>query len=106
MKRIYLCYERNNIVFIANIDELEINKMRTKKLLGAHKTSIRVSVDIVDSDNIALVTQDVHRMYRVPDADFRIHLDPCISTDMDWKGILPTSRDMNVIIYFEDNPNG
>lgn len=104
MSNVFLCYERNNVVFIATVHKWEIAKMRTKKLLGAHKTCIRVNVDILSIDNIALVTQDIHRMYRVPDSNFRIHLDPCISSDMDWAGILPTDRYMNVVIFFEDNP--
>lgn len=104
MSNVFLCYERNNIVFIATLHKSDINKLRTKRLLGANKASMRVNVDILSSDNIALVTQDIHRMYRVPYSNFRIHLDPCISSAIDWEGILPTDRYMNVVIFFEDNP--
>lgn len=104
MSNVFLCYERNNVVFIANLHKTDIDKLRTKKLLGANTASMYVNVDILSSDNIALVTQNIHRMYRVPDSNFRIHLDPCISSDMDWAGILPTDRYMRVMIFFEDNP--
>ncbi|QHJ80766.1 MAG: hypothetical protein [Bacteriophage sp.] len=104
MSNVFLCYEKNNVIFIATLHKSDIDKLRTNKLLGANTASMRVNVDILSKDTIALVTQDIHRMYRVPDSNFRIHLDPCISSDMNWESILPTDRYMNVVIFFEDNP--
>ena len=53
----------------------------------------------METDRIALFGGDLHRMYNIPDAGFRIHLNVPVADVMDY--ICPTSEDLHVLIYFE-----
>lgn len=101
---LYLCFEKDNLIFIAQVPLTEVVKMRTKRLLGAHKTTLTLDVDIIQRSNIALVQKNIFRMYNIPDASMRIHANVPIDIT-DWV-ITPTSRKLEVIIYFEDSING
>lgn len=101
---LYFSYEKDNLIFIVQLPLTEVVKMRTKRLLGAHKTALSLDVDIIHRDDIALVQKNVFRIYNIPDASMRIHANVPVDTS-DWS-ITPTSRRLDVIIYFEDSING
>lgn len=94
-----LCYQLGKYTFIAMLDPRDIDELRTRRLLGAHNWSTKLPLIIMETDRIALFGGDLHRIYNIPDAGFRIHLNVPVADVMDY--ICPTSEDLNVFIYFE-----
>lgn len=97
---VHLCYEAGKYTFILSLTQKQINAIKTKKILGAHKTGGEYELLIMETKNIALCPHDLHRMYNVPGSDFRIHLNVPISPDvMYWA--TPTTDSLHILIYFE-----
>lgn len=94
-----LCYQAYKYTFVATLTPDDIKEIRTRRLLGAHNWSTKLPLLIMETDRIALFGGDLHRMYNIPDAGFRIHLNVPVADVMDY--ICPTSEDLNVFIYFE-----
>lgn len=99
-KPINLCYEAGKYTFILTLTSSHIKTLKTKKLLGAHKSGGEYEVLILETKNIALYPYDLHRMYNIPDSDFRVHINVPISPDvMYWA--TPTTDTLHLLIYFE-----
>ena len=94
-----LCYQLGKYTFIAMLAPRDIDELRTRRLLGAHNYNFKTDLLVLETDRIALFQEDLHRMWNIPDAGFRIHLNVPITTDMDW--VCPTIAELNVFIYFE-----
>lgn len=94
-----LCYESNGYVFILKLSEEDLKNIRTRKLMGMHRYGNKFTLTVVKADNIALYPFNIYRMYNIPDAGFRIHLNVPISSDMDW--VCPAYTELSVFIYFE-----
>lgn len=94
-----LCYQMGKYTFILPVHHSEIDSIRTRRLLGAHNYNFKSELLVLETDRIALYQDDLHRMYNIPDAGFRIHLNVPVSTDMDY--MCPTTAELNVFIYFE-----
>lgn len=94
-----LCYQAFKYTFIAKLSTDYIKELRTRRLLGAYSLNLKLEVLILETDRIALFKGDLHRMYNIPDADFRIHLNVPIADIMEYT--CPTIDDLQVIIYFE-----
>ena len=94
-----LCYQAYKYTFVATLTPDDIKQIRTRRLLGAHNWSTKLPLLIMETDRIELFGGDLHRMYNIPDAGFRIHLNVPVADVMDY--ICPTSEDLNVFIYFE-----
>lgn len=94
-----LCYQAFKYTFITTLTTDHIKQLRTHRLLGAHSLNLKLEVLILETDRIALFTDDLHRMYNIPDADFRIHLNVPITDIMEYT--CPTIANLQVIIYFE-----
>jgi hypothetical protein len=96
---INLCYQAYKYTFVATLTPDDIKEIRTRRLLGAHKWVTMLPLLIMETDRIALFGGDLLRMYNIPDAGFRIHLNVPVADVMDY--ICPTSEDLSVLIYFE-----
>ena len=97
---INLCYEAGKYTFILPLTQSEIDQLRTRKLLGAHLIQMKCEILIVETQHIALYQRDLHRMYNIPNAGFRIHLNVPIAPGV-MEYICPTQEELNLIIYFE-----
>lgn len=97
---INLCYQASKYTFILALSKQDIERLKTRKLMGAHKHSGKFDFLIIETDRIALYPYDLHRMYKIPDTDMRIHLNVPIAPDvMDW--LCPTTEELQALIYFE-----
>lgn len=96
---IYLYYESHGYVFILKLHETDLKNLRTRRLMGMHYYSAKFMLTILKADNIALYPDNLYRMYNIPDAGFRIHLNVPVTSEMDW--VCPAYTDLNVFIYFE-----
>lgn len=101
MKTVNLCYQAGKYTFITSLTEQDIQGLKTRKLMGAHKYSAKLQMLILETDRIALYPHELHRMYIIPDSNgMRIHLNVPIATDvMDW--VCATTDYLHALIYFE-----
>jgi len=95
-----LCYQAGKYTFILTMRDDFIDKLKTRKLMGAHKHSGKFDFLIMETDRIALYPYNLHRMYKIPKSDMRIHLNVPIAPDvMEW--VCPTTDELQALIYFE-----
>lgn len=96
---INLCYQLGKYTFINELKPGDIDQIRTRRLLGAHNYSFKTELLVLETDRIALFQETLYRIYTIPDAGFRIHLNVPVTDQFEY--ICPTLADLNVFIYFE-----
>lgn len=98
-----LCYEAGKYIFICPLKESDIRRIKTKRSLHrAHMHQMQETLIILEVDKIALYSEPLQRMYRVPDTNFRIHMNVPIAVDvMDY--ICPVTEQMHFVIFIEEN---
>lgn len=86
--------------FILSFEDDYLKTIKTRKLLGGHYVSRKFELLVIETKNIALYPDTLHRMYKLPDSDIRIHLNVPIAPDvMFWA--CPVRDKINAMIYIE-----
>lgn len=94
-----LSYQAGKYTFILPLVKEDIDGLRTRRLFGAHQYVFKTELLVLETDRIALYQENLYRMYNIPDAGFRIHLNVPVADVMDY--ICPTTAELHVFIYFE-----